>query len=76
MKYTNRILASLVAAVFILSLFSGVVAAIQTPAEQYKKDKEKYDNTKKKFDEARKIFENARERLRNANDNRSREELK
>jgi len=40
MKYTNRILASLVAAVFILSLFSGVVAAIQTPAEQYNKDNE------------------------------------
>lgn len=76
MNYTNRILASLVAAVFIMSLFSGVVAAVQTPAEQYKKDKEKYENTKKKFEEARNIFENARERLRNANDNKSREELK
>lgn len=75
MKYTNRILASLVAAVFILSLFTGFAGA-QTPDEQYRLHKEKYENTKKKLDEAKDIFEKARERLRNANDNRSREELK
>lgn len=75
MKYTNRLLASLVAAVFILSLFSGFAAA-QTPDEQYRLHKEKYENTKKKFDDAKDIFDKARERLRNANDNGSREELK
>lgn len=75
MKYTNRLMASLVAAVFILSLFSGFAAA-QTPDEQYRLHKEKYENTKKKFDDAKDIFEKAREKLRNANDNGSREELK
>ncbi len=75
MKYTNRLLASLVAAVFILSLFSGFAAA-QTPDEQYRLYKEKYESTKKKFDDAKDIFEKARERFRNANDNVSREELK
>lgn len=75
MKYTNRLLASLVAAVFILSLFSGFAAA-QTQEEQYRMHKEKYEITKKKFDDAKDIFEKARERLRNANDNKSREELK
>ena len=75
MKYTNRLLASLVVAVFILSLFSGFAAA-QTAEEQYRLHKEKYENTKKKFDDAKDIFEKARERLRNANDDSSREELK
>ncbi|TRZ87132.1 MAG: hypothetical protein D4R88_09855 [Methanosarcinales archaeon] len=74
MNYTNRILASLVAAVFILSLFSGFAAA-QTPEEQYKLHKEKYENTKKRFEDAKGIFEKARERLGNANDIRSKEEL-
>ncbi len=73
MNYMNRLVESLIAVVFILSLFSGVAIAEQTPAEQYK---EKYENTKKKFEEARNIFESARERLRNANDNKSTEELK
>lgn len=75
MKYNNRLLASLVAAVFILSLFSGFAAA-QTAEEQYRLHKEKYENTKKKFEDAKDIFEKARERLRNANDDSSREELK
>ncbi len=75
MKYTNRLMASLVAAMFILSLFSGVAAA-QTPEEQYRLYKEKYENTKKKFEEAKGLFESARERFRNAKDNQSREELK
>lgn len=77
MKYMNRIMASLVAAVFILSLFSGIAAAVaQSPDEQYKLHKEKYENTKKKFEDAKDAFEKARERLRNLNDNKSREELK
>jgi uncharacterized protein YktA (UPF0223 family) len=75
MEYTNRILASLVAAVFILSLFSGFAAA-QTPEEQYRLLKDKYENTKKKFEEAKDIFEKERMRLRNANDIRSRLEIK
>ncbi len=75
MKYMNRIMASLVAAVFILSLFSGIAAA-QSPDEQYRLYKEKYENTKKKFEDAKDAFEKARERLRNLNDNKSREELK
>lgn len=75
MKYTNRLLASLVAAVLILGLFSGFAVA-QTPDEQYRLYKEKYENAKKKFEEAKDIFEKARERFRNANDNGSREELK
>lgn len=75
MNYTNRILASFVAAVFILSLFSGFAAA-QTPEEQYKLHKEKYENAKKQFENAKGIFEKARERLGNANDIRSKEELK
>jgi len=75
MKYTNRLLASLVAAVFIVSMFSGFAAA-QTSEEQYRQHKEKYEITKKKFDDAKDIFEKARERLRNTNDDSSREELK
>lgn len=75
MKYVNRIMASLVTAVFILSLFSGIAAA-QSPDEQYRLNKEKYENTKKKFEEAKDAFEKARAGLRNLNDNKSREELK
>ncbi|MDD5435544.1 MAG: hypothetical protein PH343_08950 [Nitrospira sp.] len=74
MNYTNRILASLVAAVFILSLFSGFAAA-QTPEEQYRLLKEKYENAKKNFEDAKNIFEKTREKLRNTNDIRSKEEL-
>ncbi|MDP3104362.1 MAG: hypothetical protein Q8M95_07125 [Candidatus Methanoperedens sp.] len=73
MKYTNRILASLVAAVFILSLFSGVVAAVQTPAEQYKKDneqnqsqeqnqlQEQYRLHKEKYENTKKKFDDAKD---------------
>ncbi len=75
MKYMNRIMASLMAAVFILSLFSGIAAA-QSPDEQYRLNKEKYENTKKKFEDSKDAFEKAREKLRNLNDNKSREELK
>jgi len=75
MKNINRLLTSLVAAVFILSLFSGFASA-QTPEEQYKLHKENYENTKKRFEEARDVFEKARERLAKATDLRSREELR
>ncbi len=78
MKYTNRLVASLVAAVFILSLFSGVVAAVQTPAEQHKKDNEQnqvqeqyrlrdqYQLHKEKYENTKKKFEEARNIFENA----------
>lgn len=78
-----RIFTPLILALFILSLFSGTVAA-QAPArvqdvkeqterikEQYRIDKEKYDNTKKKFEDSRKAFETANQRFKNARDNKS-----
>src|SRR3990170_1995817 len=68
------VISSLIALMFILSLFSGVVAA-QSPEEKMDKDKEqyalhkiKYENTKKKFDDARDAFEIARKRLKNLNE--------
>ncbi|HLB70182.1 MAG TPA: hypothetical protein VJJ51_03980 [Candidatus Methanoperedens sp.] len=76
MKNRTRLgmMPSLIAAMLVLSLFSGVVAA-QSPAEQYEKDKEqykqiteKYENTKKKFEDAKDRFEKVRERLRNLNE--------
>lgn len=86
-KRIFRIFTPLILALFILSLFSGTVAA-QAPArlqdvkedvreqsekikEQYKIDKEKYDNTKQKFEDARKLFEDANQRLKNARNNKS-----
>jgi len=75
MKNINWLLASLVTAVFILSMFSGYANA-QTPEEQYNLYKEKYENAKKRFEDARGIFEKARERSGNINDIRSKEELK
>ncbi|SNQ61851.1 hypothetical protein [Candidatus Methanoperedens nitratireducens] len=83
MKNRQRlnILTSLVAAVFILSLFSGLAAA-QTPKELFEKDKEqyriqkeRYENTQKKFEEAKKQFDEANEKLKNAKDTKSRGEL-
>ncbi|MCZ7397562.1 MAG: OadG family protein, partial [Candidatus Methanoperedens sp.] len=64
------VISSLIALMFILSLFSGVVAA-QSPEEKMDKDKEQYalyknnyENTKKKFENAKDAFENARNRLK------------
>jgi len=87
MKPTNifRILTPLILALFILSLFSGIVAAQETAREQYEKTKEQYqiqkerfDNTKKQFEDAKKLFEDANKRFKNPDnksDNRSKEEL-
>jgi hypothetical protein len=66
---------SLVAAMFILSMFSGVVAA-QTPEDMYKQNMDNYQNTKKKLDAAQASFEQAYSKLRNLKDVKSREELK
>jgi len=88
MKPTNifRILTPLILALFILSLFSGVVAAQTTAREQYEKtkeqyqvQKEKFDNTRKQFEDAKKLFEDANKKFKNVrdnkSDNRSKEEL-
>lgn len=68
---------------FILSLFSGVVAAQATVGEQYEKtneiyqaNKDKYDNAKKNFEEAKDIFEKANKQLGKLKDEKSTEELK
>ncbi len=65
---------SLVAAIFILSMFSGIVAA-QTPDVLYTQNMDKYQNTKKKLDAAEASFEQAYSKLRNLKDDKSREEL-
>jgi cell division protein FtsB len=66
---------SLVAAMFILSTFSGVVGA-QTSDDMYKQNMDKYQSTKKKLDAAQASFEQAYSKLRNLNDIKSREELR
>lgn len=77
-----NIIIPLIAAMFILSLFTGLAAA-QSPKEQFEKDKEqyrvhkeKYENTQKQFNEAKKLFEKANARLKDTKDAKSREELK
>lgn len=76
-KHLN-ILTSLVAAVFILSLFSGIAAA-EKPGEQYEKEykehKEKYENTQKKFQDAKELFEKALRQFNTKPDSKSKEEL-
>ncbi len=70
MKNRNRlnIITSLVAVMFILSMYLGLAAA-QMPAE-------KYVNTEKKFDDAKKLFDKANRELRNSKDPKSQDELK
>ncbi len=77
-----KILTSLVAAMFILGLFTGLAAA-QTPEEQYEKareqyqvHKDKYDRTKEKFDEAKDLFEKALKKFRETKNNQSKDELR
>lgn len=83
MKTKNKfgILSSLIAVMFILSMFSGIAAA-QTPkeqyekaTEQYQKAQENYENTKQKFENARKDFERANRQFREIKDDKSKEEL-
>jgi hypothetical protein len=77
MKNRQRlsIISSIIALMFIMSLFSGTVAAqspderIDEASEQYRLHKEKYENTKKKFEEAKDSFEKARQRLRGLDGN-------
>jgi hypothetical protein len=83
MKIGNpmKILTPLVAAMFILSLFSGAVVA-QTPQdimdkekEQYQMFKAKYDNTKDQFEKAKLEFENANKKFQLAKTNLNKDEL-
>ena len=73
---------SLVAALFILSLFAGVAAA-DSPREQYEKykqqfemHKQKYIRTKEKFEDAKQTFEKALNNYRNRKTSISRDDLK
>ncbi len=77
MKNKTRLsmIISLVSAMFILSMFSGIVAA-QAPNDLYKQNMDKYQNTKKKLDAAQAGFEQAYSKLRNLKDDKSKEELK
>jgi hypothetical protein len=70
MKAINRlnIITSLVAVMFILSMYLGLAAA-QMPAE-------KYVNTEKKFEDAKQSFEKANKELRNSKDPKFQDELK
>ncbi len=75
------ILTSLVAALFILSLFAGIAMA-QTPKEQYEKakeqykqHKERYEETKNKFEDAKEQFEKASKQFKDAKDKKSKDEL-
>jgi tetratricopeptide (TPR) repeat protein len=68
---------------FILSIYSGVVAAQATAGEQYEKaneiyqaNKDNYDNARKNFEEAKDIFEKANKQLGKLKDENSTEELK
>ena len=78
-----KIVTPVIMALYILSLFSGVVAAQATAGEQYEKaneryqiNKDQYDNTRKKFEEAKDIFEKANKQLGKLNDEKSKDELK
>jgi len=78
-----RILTSIIMSLFILSIYSGVVAAQATAGEQYEKaneiyqaNKDNYDNARKNFEEAKDIFEKANKQLGKLKDENSTEELK
>jgi len=78
-----RILTPVIMALFILSLFSGVVAAQATVQEQYQKaneiykiNKDQYEDTRQKFEEAKDIFERGNKQLGKLKDEKSKDELK
>lgn len=75
MKNSHRftILTSLVAAVFILSLFSGIAAA-QKPGEN-NGNQEKFANTEKQFQSAKAQFENALKQFNAKKDSQSKADL-
>ncbi|MDD5473688.1 MAG: hypothetical protein PHU34_06010 [Candidatus Methanoperedens sp.] len=75
------ILTSLVAALFILSLFAGIAMAqnqteqYEKAKEQYQQHKERYEETKKKFEDAKDQFEKASKQFKDAKDKKSKDEL-
>lgn len=86
-KKTNNnklftILTSLIAVMFVLSMFSGVVAAetprenYQNTREQYQQHKEQYENARDKFSDAEDRFKQARQNYRDNKDAHSAQELK
>lgn len=83
LKKSFRIITPIIMVLFMLSFFTGIVAATETAAEQYEKtneryqiDKDKYDNTRKKFEEAKDIFERSNRQLGKLKDDKSKDELK
>ncbi len=58
-----RILTPLILALFILSLFSGTVAAQQTAREQYEKTKEQYQIQKEKLRQYKKAIRRCKKAL-------------
>ncbi len=72
-RYWFTILTSLVAAVFILSLFSGIAAA-QKPVEK-NGNQEKYANTERQFGDAKQQFDKALKQFNAKKDSKSKEEL-
>lgn len=72
-RYWLTILTPLVAAVFILSLFSGIAAA-QKPDEK-NGNQEKYANTGKQFTDAKQQLDNALKQFNAKKDSKSKEEL-
>jgi len=85
MKSTKsfRMITPIIMSLFILSIFSGVVAAQAIAGEQYEKaneiyqaNKDNYDNARKNFEDAKNIFEKANKQLGKLKDENSTEELK
>ncbi len=81
-RHWPKIITSLVAAVFVLSLFAGIAAAVE-PKERYDNAKEqyqilkgKYDDAKKNYQEAKDKFNAAKQKFKSAKSNLSRDELK
>jgi predicted RNA-binding Zn ribbon-like protein len=78
----SNILKSLVAVMFVLSLFSGMAAAdsprekYQETKEKYQVSKDKYNNARDKFKDAEKNFKDARQKFSKSKDKASRDELK
>ncbi len=72
-RYWFTIITSLVAAVFILSLFSGIAAA-QKPGEK-NGNQEKYANTERQFGDAKQQFDKALKQFNAKKDSKSKEEL-
>ncbi len=80
-KHWLKLLTSLVAAFFIMSMFSGIAAA-ETPKESYDKSKEqyqelktRYDSAKQKYLDSKTKFLEAKDKFKTGRTNLSRDEL-